>query len=339
MKKFLFVLVILFLLLICCGVSIGGLYLVGKEILNYSGVNENITFEYYSGNNLSKDKILLIKINGIIIDTRDQVTGLFSSGYIYGYEIKDTLYKAAEDDSIKGVLMLINSGGGTVLGSRAIVDGIDYYKDQTKKPVYAYIQGFSASGAYMVTSACDYVISDYGSLTGSIGVIFGTPFQYYDKVTSQGNSSDYVVTQNGIETFYISAGEYKDMGNPYRKMSSEELASLQENINNEYNKFVELVSNNRSISQAKIKNEIKALIYGNDKAKLLNLIDEEGTYEYSMTKLLEKVGISDYQVITTKTDSFWSSLLYTYSNPDQTKLKNQLQNRVLMIYGDPFLYE
>lgn len=339
MKKFLIAIVILLTLIICCG-SCAAIFYFASQMGDLVASSENeISFEYYSGDLYSTNKILLVKVNGIILDTSDDIPSLFTSGYVFGYEIKDMLYKAAEDDEIKGVLLLINSPGGTVLGSRAIVDGIEYYKETTGNPVYGYIQGFAASGAYMAASASDKLSADYGTLTGSIGVIFGTPFQYYDKVTSQGTASEYVVTQNGIETFYVSAGEYKDIGSPYRKMTSEELESLQSNIDNEYEQFVDLVSANRDLSTTEIRDEIKALIYGNTQAIELGLIDGEATYDQVVLDLVGKIGIADnYQIITTKSNDIWSALLSSLADKNQLKT-NYLQNRILLIFGDPALYE
>lgn len=337
MKKLIVVLLIIFILLLCCAMSFGSIYLLSESISNYRG-DSGITLEYYSGDEDSTNKILLLKINGTIIDTRDQVPAFYSSGYVFGYEVKELLYDAALDEDIKGVLIAVNSGGGTVLGSRAIVDGINYYKETTENPVYGYVQGFAASGAYMALSACDYITADYGSMTGSIGVIFGTPFQYYDKVMTEGYASgEYIATQNGIETFYISAGESKDIGNPYRKMTAEELESLQSNIDVEYNQFVKLVSGNRDISEIKIKNEIKALIYGNTQAITLGLIDKQATYDETLALLTED--LEDYQVVTTTTDDFWTLLMQSTIKKNEIDAISPLQNRLLLIYGDPTMYD
>ena len=339
MKKLLLVLAIIIILLLCCGSCIGISLLISQSVNSFKDQSA-VSFESYSGDQSALDKILLIKINGTIIDTKDEVPSLFATGYVYGYEIKNMLTQAASDNSIKGVMVLVNSGGGTVLGSRAIVDGINYYKSTTHKPVYGYVQGFAASGAYMALSACDYITADYGSMTGSIGVIFGSPFQYYDKVLSEGNSTgDYIVTQNGIETYYVSAGTSKDLGNPYRKMTTEELNSLQTNINTEYDLFVKLVRYNRDIPESKIKTDIKALIYGNTEALTLGLIDKQATYEQTLDLLSQKAGIAKYQIVTSASTDFWSVLMQSLTKTNTIQSLSPLQNRVLMIYGDPSMYQ
>jgi protease-4 len=337
MRKLLLAVGLIFLLVLCCALCAGSIYYVSTYVAS-SNSDTNISFEYDSGNQFANDKILLLKINGTIIDTRDEVASLFATGYVYGYEVKQQLYKAADDTNIKAVMIEISSGGGTISGANAIVEGVDYYQEKTNQPVYAYVRGIAASGAYMVASSADYIIADAGSMTGSIGVIFGSPFKYYNNVLAeQSSSGDSVVTKNGIDTFYISSGEYKDIGSPYRRMTDEEYISLKSGIDEEYNNFVDLINKNRNIDTNTIKNKIKALIYSNNKAKELNLIDDIGSYDDSLKKLSEKAGTTDYQVIKTKSQDLFSSLFSSYISNKQM-VNSPLLNKMLVIYGDPSQY-
>jgi len=338
MRKIVKISCLVSILFICCGFVSLISFFIG-ESTGYVGVNTSsqLNTEYLSGNQYSNNKILVIRIDGTILDQSTSANSI-ATGYVFGYDIKNALYQAVKDQSIKGVIILVSSGGGTVTGSRAIADGIKYYISQTKQPVYAYIQGFAASGAYMAISPSTRIFADYGSLTGSIGVIFGAPFQYYDKVTSQGDSSgSYVVTQNGIETFYISAGLSKDLGNPYRKMTQSEIDTLQADVNEEYQNFVDFVSQNRGIETDTIKNTIKALIYGNDQAITYKLIDEQATYNDVVDKMASKAGITDYQVITIKSPNLLSMLLSSYLKGNNL-YSSALNDRVLLMYGAPNLY-
>jgi protease-4 len=337
MKKIVLIILAIFMLLTCCVICVTTTFLVGRAITTGAGSGKD-SLEFVAGDSTSKNKILLIKINGTIVDKEEDVSSLFTQGYVFGYDIKAMLYDAVDDKEIKAVMFEISSGGGTVVGSKAIVDGIKYFKQETNAPVYAYVRGMAASGAYMVASSCDYIISDYGSLTGSIGVMYGSPFKYYDTVTSESNGGEYVVTQKGIETFYISAGESKDLGNPYRKMTQDELKVLQEGINDEYEDFVALVSKGRSIKAETIKNDIKALIYSNKQAKANKLIDEEGSYDMAIDKIATKAGLDKYQIISSKSQSLLSMFLSSNTNQKSISSMSPLQNRILMIYGDPTMY-
>jgi protease IV len=254
----------------------------------------------------SEYTLLSIKINGVILGSKDEMSdplGLFEENATYGYEIKKQLYKAAKKDAIKGIILEINSPGGTIYGSNAISDGVTYYREKTGKPVIAHISGLAASGAYWSAVSADHIIADVGSMTGSIGVIFG-PFKYYDNPVAEdgGFLMGGIVTQNGIDTMYITAGKSKDFGNPFRRLTDEEIRSLQRIVNNEYDMFVNYVSNRRGIEGATIREKIGALIYDNKTAKELKLIDSIGNKEDSYMMLAKKAKLKEgeYEVIEEK---------------------------------------
>jgi protease IV len=242
-----------------------------------------------------QQRLLSLKIDGVIVGSETEADmGLFSDGYVSGYDIKKKLIQAADDSEIMGVVLEINSPGGTIYGSHAIADGITFYKEKTEKPVFAHIQGLGASGGYWAAAAADKVVADFGSEIGSIGVVMG-PFQYYNKVLAEdgGLLSGGVVTQNGIETTYITAGTSKDVGNPYRKLSDVEVASLQKSINNEYDNFVNFVAGERKIAPDTIRGQIGAMIYDNKTATELKLIDKTASREDVYHELADEAGVKD----------------------------------------------
>ncbi|HEY5806223.1 MAG TPA: S49 family peptidase, partial [Candidatus Saccharimonadales bacterium] len=221
------------------------------------------------------------------------------ASYTSGYDAKRQLYEAADDDTIKGVVLEINSGGGTIYGARAIADGVEHYRSKTHRPVYAHIQGMAASGALWAAVSADKVIADYGSSIGSIGVIAG-PFKYYDKVVAEGN----ILTQNGIESVIVSAGKSKDIGDPYRRLTEEELAALRQGVNNDYDMFLEFVSQRRGIATDTIRNQIGAMIYDNKTAKSHKLIDDTNSKEGAYDALAQAAQLNkdDYEVIRVYTE-------------------------------------
>lgn len=260
---------------------------------------ENFEYEVVDGDEVSDNRILSIPITGIILTDSDAEEGFFNflqGGATYGYDIKDELKRAARDTSIKAVLLEINSPGGTVTGANAISEGVAYYRKVTGNPVYAHITDLGASGAYWSAASTDYIISDLGSTVGSIGVIMG-PFKYYNKVTAEGGFGESVQTDGGIEYNYITAGQYKDTGSPYRRMSDDEEKHWQTAINNEYDLFVNYISTRRNIPRDIIVNQIKALPYETKRALELGLIDKEGSKEVAQDMLAEKAGITDYNVV------------------------------------------
>lgn len=268
----------------------------------------------------AEKSIVSIPITGVIVGDSTDISdplGFVSESVTYGYDVKQTLKELSEDESVVGVVLDINSPGGTIYGANAIAEGVDYYQSKTQKPVVAFVSGMAASGGYWVAAASDYIIADWGTSVGSIGVISG-PFQYYDTVVSQDSGAFVggVVTQKGIETTFITAGKSKDLGNPYRRMTQEELTSLQSMVNREYDIFVNFVSKKRSIESAFIRESLGALLYDSGTAVDMKLSNAVGNRE------------SAYEWIAKKTNSSLEDLRVIREHVDGGFLKTLLQSQL-----------
>jgi protease IV len=270
---------------------------------------------------VSPNKILQIPLNGVILTEATSVAGpldFLNEGVTYGYDIKESFRRAADDTSIKAVLLTINSPGGTIPGSNAISEGIELYKRRTGNPVYAHVRDVGASGAYWAAVTTDKIFVDTGSIVGSIGVLMG-PFVYYDKPVEEGSFLGSVTTENGIEHTYITGGMYKDTGSPYRRMTPEERDHWQRSIDNEYTTFVDHVSKYRTIPREVIIQQIKALPYDGRQAKNLHLIDEVGSEDRTITELADTAGIGeDYQLIYEKTKGDFFEKIFSVISPEKT---------------------
>lgn len=260
---------------------------------------DDLELEFAYGDRDGDSKLLEIRIEGVIMGERD-APSLFDSGTVYGYEVKDQLRKAAMDDSIEGVVLHLATPGGTIYGSQAIADGVEYYQQQTGNPVLAFVAGISASGGVWAMVPADRILADHGSLTGSIGVIMG-PFVYYDGIvaTEGGLLGGGVTTTNGITYEYLTAGRGKDMGSPFRPLSDEERDTLQAGLDDIYASFVAHVSRHRDIPEAQIRNEMGALIYDNSSAEAFGLIDGTANLEDAYAELADMAGIlgDDWRVM------------------------------------------
>lgn len=261
----------------------------------------------------SFNDLLAIPVTGEIVGDGATSLASFDAEVTSGYEVKQKLYEAVDHDEIKGVVLEINSPGGTIYGAHAIADGVEYYRSKTKRPVFAHIEGIGASGAYWAAVSADRVVADYGSDVGSIGVVMG-PFKYYNTVLSeQGGLFDGgVMTQNGIQSVSITAGKSKDLGDPYRQLTTDEQRQLQQSVNNDYDQFVQYVSQRRDITAEVLRNQVGAMIYDNKTAQNLKLIDQSGSREdvYAALAKAAKVEGEDYRVVRQATAvSFLASLL------------------------------
>lgn len=261
-----------------------------------TGVEQSVLF----GESNAQTTFLSIPVQGVILgDGGSSPLDIFSGGATYGYQIKDRLREAAKDSNLAGVILEVDSPGGTIYGAQAIADGVAYYRKIAKKPVYAHVAGMAASGGYWAAISADKVLADFGASIGSIGVISG-PFTYYNQPTATdgGLLGGGVVTQKGIEETYITAGVGKDMGNPFRRLTEDELRVLQAGVNNEYANFTKFVAARRGISEADVTSKVGAYLYDNKQAEDLKLIDGSMSRDDAYAALADAAKVKgDYRVV------------------------------------------
>ncbi len=166
------------------------------------------SYLFISGKKESHNRLLYLTIEGVILGSAPTYIGssLGIPGVTFGYGVQDVLQQAAKDPSVKGVLLHMETPGGTIYGSNAIFDGVKAYQQATGKPVLAYIEGLSASGGVMAMVGANAIYADLGSLIGSIGIL-GPNWLYYNKPTATegGIWGGGVSTQAGIEKVIVSA--------------------------------------------------------------------------------------------------------------------------------------
>ena len=213
----------------------------------------------------SKDGIGIISVSGPIsqADSRN----IFERG---SSRISVKIKKMSEKKNIKAILVDINSPGGTVGAVQDIYAAIIRAKKKTKKPFVARIGDVAASGGYYIASACDKIVSNPGSITGSIGVIY-----------SMGNYEG-LMKKIGFKTETIKSGKFKDIGSPSRQMTKEERELLQSMIDDAYSQFVEAVSTGRNMSLEVVKYLADGRIYTGRQAYKAKLVDVLGDFQVAV---------------------------------------------------------
>lgn len=223
------------------------------------------------GSETSGSRLRALEINGPIL-TSEAEGGLLVAG-VYGYEIAEQLDRLTADDA-GGVVLLVNTPGGSITGSRAISDAIVRYRERTGQKVFVHVEGMSASGGVYSTAPADEIFADHGSIVGSIGVIFGPISRYRDVVAIGGTLLESgVTTTGGITQEYITAGTGKDVGNPFRDLTAGERAMLQAITDDEYDRFVDQVATHRGIEKSVIVDELGAGIFSAAQAERIGLVD------------------------------------------------------------------
>lgn len=212
----------------------------------------------------SSKSIKVIPLEGVIYDSLTS-SSPFRADYNAGYLNKE-LRKALEDESVKAVLLRMNSPGGTVAASQEIYSLVLKLRAQGK-PVVVSMSDVCASGCYYIASAADRIVANKGTLTGSIGVI------------SQGLNYKGLFEKLGLRDQTFKAGKYKDMGSGSRDLTEEERVIYQALIDNSYKQFLEDIKAGRGIEMEVLEKIAQGLIYTGEQALEVNLVDELGTYD------------------------------------------------------------
>lgn len=190
------------------------------------------------------------------------------SGDTYNQKwLLNTISALAQDKKNEGIILFIDSPGGGVYESDEAYLALLDYKEQTGRPVYAYMGQLAASGGYYIACAADYIMANRNTLTGSIGVISGQVFDITD-----------LLQKSGIKSETIHAGKNKNMGNFNEPFSSEQRQIMQSVADECYEQFTNIVSESRSLPIEKVKSLADGRIYTAKQAKENGLIDETGTF-------------------------------------------------------------
>lgn len=223
-----------------------------------------LMLQYIDLNNLFSGAPLLTK--------QDTIARIYISGFIDEDHNRDKLINEIKNNnSIKGLIVHINSSGGTLVGGETLYHSLR--EVSAKKHVVSVMGNVAASGGYMAAIATDYIIAHTGTITGSIGVLL----QSFE-VTELANKI-------GVNFRSLKAGEYKDALSPFTKLNSSSREYLQELLNSSYDYFVSLVSQRRSMSIKEIESRAEGKIYTGQQALLLSLVDQIGGEEEAINWL------------------------------------------------------
>lgn len=250
---------------------ISALSMVGTIAAMGSQTTGSTALETVWGDEGASGTLRAIDVAGVIMAEPSDGGGL--GGGVYGYEIAEQIDELTKDDS-SGLLLLVNTPGGSIPGSKAMADAVTRYKERTGQPVLVHISSMSASGGVYSTTTADEIVADHGALVGSVGVISG-PFQQYSNVTAIGDTLLQAgVTAEQITQEYLSAGTGKAFGDPFSPMDPKSREQWLAGINREYDNFVKQVVDNRPIDENKLRNEYGASLFDSATAKEYGYVDD-----------------------------------------------------------------
>jgi protease-4 len=248
-----------------------------------------------------KPKILLIDLDGVVSFKEEKSSFNLKTEPSKVAFFREALRKAREDSRIAGVIVRINSPGGSVSASDTIYHEIMSFKQKKKVPVYAYITELAASGGYYVASAADRIISSPTAITGSIGVIAM-------KFNAEG-----LLSKIGVSNETYKSGPKKDFWSPFRPSTPDEQKMLQGIIDSLFARFVDVVYANRQkvLTEPQIRALADGRILTADEALAAGLIDKVAYMDEAIDAMKKSLNIEEARIISYARPGTFMSNIYS----------------------------
>ena len=230
------------------------------------------------------DKIVVIDVQGLLLNAPEPE--FFGQGEHSVSLLLEQLDKARRDKHVKGVVLRVNSPGGTVTAAELMHEEIARFRDRSGKPVIASLMDVAASGGYYVACACDEVIAQRSTVTGSIGVIMQT----FDLTGT--------MAKLGIGAEAITSGPNKAAGSPFSKLTEEQRAIFQGIVDHLYEQFVAVVAAGRpDLDEARVRDLADGRVYTAQQALESGLIDRIGTIRDAIAAAKTRGGAEKVRVV------------------------------------------
>ena len=256
------------------------------------------------GLGLGGGHIALISVEGPISASGASGGMLGGAAMASSVALCEQLYEAQGDDAVKGVLLRINSPGGSAAASDEIYRAVMALR-KAGKPVVVSMGDVAASGGYYIASAANYIYANGATLTGSIGVIF--ELMNWDKAAEK----------LGIESETLHAGEFKDIGSPWRDMTGKEREMLSTLLAQVHGQFIKAVDEGRdTLDEAGVRKLATGMIYTGEDAAKVGLVDAVGGFEDAKLKVRALAGLpADAEIEEYGGGGFWEQIFSMRAPP------------------------
>ncbi len=211
-------------------------------------------------------KVAIVPIDGEIIEARETV---------------ERIHRYADSSTIRAIVMRINSPGGAIAPTQEIYEEIRKARQETGKPIVASIDSIGASGGFYIAAACDRIVANPGSITGSIGVIL--QFVEYGDLLSWAK----------LRPETIKSGALKDSGSPYRPLTDQERGYFQRIVSQLHAQFVRAVADGRTgkMTEADVSRLADGRVFTGEEALALKLIDQLGNLDDAVMTAAKLAGV------------------------------------------------
>ena len=271
----------------------------------------------------AQDYLAVVSVEGTIQEQTSDSVWSTAGGYLHTSTM-EYLDQLMEDENNKGILLYVDSPGGTVYESEELYDKLMEYKTVTNRPIWCYMAHYAASGGYMAALAADEIFANQNTTTGSIGVIMS------------GYDLSGLYEKLGIQYFSITSGEYKDSS----QMTQEQMDIYQSQVDECYQRFVQKVMDGRNMSEEDVRALADGRTYTAQQAKENGLIDEISTWDAMYGYMLQETdSITIYQP--SQSENILASLFSEVKNlvpkSEAQILKEtaeEMESGVLMYYAE-----
>lgn len=271
----------------------------------------------------AEDYIAIVTVAGTIQEQTSE--GLFDTAEGYKHTTTmDYINQLMGDSSNRGILLYVDSPGGTVYESEELYDKLTEYKEVTGNPVWCYMAHYAASGGYMASVTADRIYANRNTTTGSIGVIMS------------GYDLSGLYEKLGIEYFSITSGANKDSS----QMTPDQMEIYQSQVDECYERFVQKVSEGRGMTEEEVLSLADGRTYTAQQALENGLIDEISSYEEMCGQMTAELGVSTFYEPSAE-ESFLSSLFSKAESliPKSeaqilTETAEEMESGVLMYYAE-----
>jgi protease-4 len=213
-------------------------------------------------------RIGVVELRGVIGDPRNGIDGSREAEQVRDF---------AEDDDVKGILVRIESPGGAVAPSQEINEEIQ--RARARKKVVCSLGQTAASGGYYIAVACDRIVANRGTLTGSIGVI------------SQFMSVPEWLEIARVQQTTLKTGALKDAGSPFRTLTDEDRAYFEKMLDRIYQQFLAAVAEGRGKKVEEIRPLADGRVFTGEEALELGLVDKLGNFRTALDELMAISGL------------------------------------------------
>lgn len=242
------------------------------SLLSWHFLSDPVSQDVYQG---SEKHVAVVDLNG-------EIAAKAASG-VSAERLVGDLTKAFKDESAVAVMLRVNSPGGSPVQSARVYRAIMRLKEQGDMPVYAVAGDITASGAYYIASAADFIYADPSSLVGSVGVIMG------------GFGFSGIMDKLGIERRVYTAGKYKSFLDPYSEENPQMVAHAQSLLDNIHSQFITDVRTSRGDRLHGNDGELfNGLVWTGEQALELGLIDGLGSPREVADEQLGTTEMVDY---------------------------------------------